>query len=320
MLSTAMDWPLSREEKKSQLLRLYNDDVQAADSMVESGNKALEALREELEAVRAAAGIHQKPRRLPDAGPLSPCGGTPDKIHKDEVARLRQAVESAAAVLRAILPPDEDESDVERGPSRCRARSEGAVRAPAAVALRPALCRTPRQAGRPKRKVSFGGQPEEEPTHDPELGKEVDGNDTKVILQTPPVRKGSSFSDSTPSSEATSRSPSPMKLRSDKKSRAVTSPTRRKEVKKGSSLKLHLTWLVCSVGLVGLGGLLAFQMGANQAVTRSSSTATPGDKACWSSGFTPQRCCSKKMGDQGDLGCWDQEFTYGRCCVAKKEL
>lgn len=157
MFSTALDWPLSREEKKGQLMRLYSDDAKAADGMLCAGNKTLEALREELDNVRCA-------------------GADKAEDAEEEVQRLRQGLESAAAVLRAILlKQDEDEPAScaeETSDSRSRARSEGASREPAAVALRPALCRTPRQSSRPKRRVSFGSQPEEEPAHDSDIGQD----------------------------------------------------------------------------------------------------------------------------------------------------
>jgi hypothetical protein len=161
MHTTALDWPLSREEKKGQLMRLYNSDVEAADVMIGSGNKALEALRDELDTLRAAAGVRKScPTRLPDEveSPRAPADST-----EDEVKRLHQAVENAAAVLRAILPI-QDEEDL-HSPRRCRARSEGAAREVASSPHRPALRRTPRQSGTPRRRVSFGPQPEEEP-HD----------------------------------------------------------------------------------------------------------------------------------------------------------
>jgi len=195
-MNFSMDWPLSREEKKSQLLRLYSHDVMAADNMLASGNQTLEALRAELEAVRSAAGIQKSAKKFPSISKLDALShpASPPKSADDEVQRLRQAVESAAAVLRALLP--EDEADEGMGdeeaktPPRLRARSEGAFREPSAVAARPALCRTPRESRRPKRKVSFGGEPEQEPAHSPAVMKEEEEEEhgSTIILQTPPAK------------------------------------------------------------------------------------------------------------------------------------
>lgn len=292
----AMDWPLSREEKKHQLLRLYNDDVKAADSMVESGNKALEALREELDAVRRAAGVHQvAKRKTADTGASH---RSPD----DEVERLRQAVENAAAVLRAIVPleDDDDEATMHTTPLRSRARSEGGERELRAVALRPALCRTPRESGRPKRKVSFGGQPEQEPAPDPSVGSDADEETTAppLILQTPPKRK-----DRNGKAGISSRSP--------------RSPPPNAQ-SKSSSFTLHLTWLLCSLGLVALCGYGAFKQGSNQ--TSPTSSPMRGDASCWNLGFKPEFCCDTAKGPKGRNECWDQEFTFERCCIGKKEL
>lgn len=305
-----MDWPLSREEKKHQLLRLYNDDVKAADTMVESGNKALEALREQLDAVRHAAGIHQSPCKAPAADTIPMLempaqAPLPRKAEatQDEVERLRQAVESAAAVLRAILPtPDDDDSVAEPSPQRCRARSEGAIRETGAAPLRPALCRTPRgdKSGRPKRKVSFGGQPEEEPAHSPAVMKDIDveGGQTAVILQSPPSKKVRSPGNDAP------RSP----------------PTCNADAQKRSGLKSNLTWLACGLGLASLGAYGGFQMSSNRTNDVNRPSFVMHDQACWTSGFSPQLCCSTDSGPRGLTACWDHQFTYERCCLGKKEL
>jgi hypothetical protein len=102
MFNTAMDWPLSREEKKAQLLRLYSEDVQTADTLLHSGERTLEALRKELDEVRYAAGFPCNSEKL---------ASTPKCTEDTEIQRLRAAVENAAAVLRAILP-QQDDSDV----------------------------------------------------------------------------------------------------------------------------------------------------------------------------------------------------------------
>lgn len=49
-----MDWPLSKEEQKRHVLRLYDKDVKAADRLLASGDAALKALRSELHLARAA--------------------------------------------------------------------------------------------------------------------------------------------------------------------------------------------------------------------------------------------------------------------------
>jgi len=308
MIGTAMDWPLSREEKKNQLLRLYNDDVRAADSMLSSGNRTLEALRAELEAVRAAAGIQKSVRKIMDNQDLP---GAPTKIADNEVERLRQAVEDAAAVLRAILPQEDSDpasctAEAEATPPRFRARSEGAGREPSAVAARPALCRTPRDSRRPKRKVSFGGQPEEEPRRasSPDVWKE-DVDDRAVILQTPPTR-----------TRHTGDSPVSAKTRSVR-SKTMSKPSL-EEPSTSSRLKVHLTWLICSLVLVTLCGYGAFQMGSRRPPAPRSRML--GDKTCWKLGFTADFCCDRSKGPVGNINCWDADFTYARCCQQEGEL
>jgi len=182
MFNTALDWPLSREEKTRQLLKLYNDEVKTADNMLCSGEKTMEALREELDAVRSAAGMRKAVEKTSETITSDGLGEAPPQAGEGEtVKRLLQSFENAAALLRAMLPmqnDDDDDAVREATPPKARARSEGAARQPAAVALRPALCRTPRNPSRPKRRVSFGNQPEEEPTHDADIKKDANGGDT----------------------------------------------------------------------------------------------------------------------------------------------
>merc|ERR1719375_2993556 len=175
-----------------------------------------------------------------------------------------------------------------------RARSEGADRAPSAVAARPALCRTPRESRRPKRKVSFGGQPEEEPSHSPEVSKYDEEDGRSVLLQAPPskVRAASV----------------------EKKGDCRETPASVAE--KGSRMKLHLTWLIFTVALVVLCALAAFRMGSSP----PEATSTAGDTNCWKQGFTPEFCCSKAWGKYGNVNCWDHDFTYERCCGEAQEL
>merc|ERR1719375_1577772 len=175
-----------------------------------------------------------------------------------------------------------------------RARSEGADRAPSAVAARPALCRTPRESRRPKRKVSFGGQPEEEPSHSPEVSKYDEEEGRTVLLQAPPNKVR----------------PVAVEKKGDCPETAALAAG------SGSRMKLHLTWLIFTVVLVGLCGLLAFRMGSSPSGTSNA----VGDKNCWKQGFTPEFCCNKAMGKYGNVHCWDHDFTYERCCGEAQEL
>eukprot|EP00930_Biecheleria_cincta_P069666 TRINITY_DN57378_c0_g1_i1.p1 TRINITY_DN57378_c0_g1~~TRINITY_DN57378_c0_g1_i1.p1 ORF type:complete len:406 (-),score=74.98 TRINITY_DN57378_c0_g1_i1:232-1449(-) len=55
-----MDWPLSREEQKKHVLRLYDKDVRAANELLHSGELALQALRDELKSVRSGSTEHKR--------------------------------------------------------------------------------------------------------------------------------------------------------------------------------------------------------------------------------------------------------------------
>eukprot|EP00928_Gymnodinium_smaydae_P063035 TRINITY_DN46735_c0_g1_i1.p1 TRINITY_DN46735_c0_g1~~TRINITY_DN46735_c0_g1_i1.p1 ORF type:complete len:370 (+),score=80.92 TRINITY_DN46735_c0_g1_i1:56-1165(+) len=163
------DWPMSREEKKTQVLKLYSRDVQVADGMLRAGEESMQALKMELEAIRRASGLFAEPssssssdcreaksqRRRSDSSRSSP----DESEVRNEVMRLRSAVESAAALLRAMEPADDASDDGESETVvRPRARSEGGARAvDNGTPLKPALSRTPRtsRCGTPLR-VSFG--------------------------------------------------------------------------------------------------------------------------------------------------------------------
>jgi len=319
----ANDWPMSREEKKHHILSLYSDDVRAADNMLSSGESALEALREELDAVRRAAGVRKKTSasaknsKSPGgqgetAGPLTPT--TPPSPGRDrEVERLRCAVESAAAVLRAILPPsdaDDETDENEKGMQSCltkpRARSEHAIRENGVVPARPALCRTPRNSGTPRKRVSWGSEPEQEP-HDltPDRNYE-DARRNVPVLEKPPMRKNISC-------EAQDKLPATPRYR---KCDAPSSSAGRKGIashgdseqrSNGTNVKIHLMWVTVGLVLTCTLSCLAFKMG--------SQTPAPvnqvGNPVCWHSGFTYDTCC---RGTRGNHVCWDRTHTYERCC------
>jgi len=157
---TALDWPMSRDEKKSHLMHLYDQDVRAADRMLLSERAALAAVREELTALKrspaarsfssAAAAwseVSDSCESCLQGGPAPAAQGA---------AEIWQVVERAAAVLRAVLPDREDAcvADAPRtaeAPGMVRAQSESAL------PLKPALSRTPcgSRCDTPKRRVSF---------------------------------------------------------------------------------------------------------------------------------------------------------------------
>lgn len=296
--TAAMDWPLSREEKKSQIIRLYNEDVRAADSMLSSGEAALEALREELEAVRRAAGVQRLDQDIRDNTPAS----------ESELQRLRAAVESASAVLRAILPPlDDVDDDDNASPSfsgRIRARSEGSSRnALSQACLRSSLCRTPRGKSRDGKcmRVSFGSQPE----------AEAEPNATR-------------FDADTVDSEESSPEKASLRLRLRSAHTSPTKPLRQLEevsggdmkkqtslvTKEGSDLlRVHLAWFafVCIILAVVVPIMLRWMS--------QPKVVTLGDPSCWIEGFRPDFCC---QGDDGRPECWDQFHTFERCCTPQQ--
>eukprot|EP00928_Gymnodinium_smaydae_P019070 TRINITY_DN1728_c0_g1_i1.p1 TRINITY_DN1728_c0_g1~~TRINITY_DN1728_c0_g1_i1.p1 ORF type:complete len:570 (-),score=133.89 TRINITY_DN1728_c0_g1_i1:45-1679(-) len=67
------DWPLSRSEKKTRIMRLYEQDVQAANELIRNGETALGALHQELRRIRNSTSSEASSRD----GDSDPCAGTP---------------------------------------------------------------------------------------------------------------------------------------------------------------------------------------------------------------------------------------------------
>jgi len=70
-----MDWPLSREEKKCQAIHLYERDVQTCNQLLESKDRALDAAREEIKALRRAS--------TASTTTTTACGSSPDESQVD---------------------------------------------------------------------------------------------------------------------------------------------------------------------------------------------------------------------------------------------
>lgn len=293
MHSSALDWPLTHSEKKTQIFRLYNYDLRAADT---------------------------------------------------EVERLRAAVESAAAVLRAIKPSkeiDDDDKDSSAdenlSPVKPRARSEGAL--PKCVqACKPALCRTPR-SDRPvkqRRKVSFGGQPEEEPLQvafhpimtDSEDEVEVDAK-AGQIKESPGPKKRTTKRDSIKlqkerstttntdrgdASDDDSSTELKKPITSTKASTECRIQADSAKVTIGSRIKGNLPWVICSLVLAMFIGQFALSSSPEQNPNPTVVTLF-GDPSCWVSGFRPEHCC---LGAGGNPDCWDGDHTYERCCMGRR--
>lgn len=119
----AADWPMSREEKTCQVIRLFDQDVKAADRLLEASEYRESVLREEvLRLRREVRSCHTK--ELADHEGTRSRHGVPRRCrssHRDQqmlegveaataaTHGLRQAMEEATGVLRTLL--------TSRGPS-----------------------------------------------------------------------------------------------------------------------------------------------------------------------------------------------------------
>lgn len=149
-----MDWPLSHEEKKRQVLQLYDREEQMTDSVLLSGHEALARMKAELETIK-----HKSKVLVEDQQDLS-----------EDSQRLFQALEAASAVFRAVVPSaleDDCSGDEHCGGSR-RAKSAGATRSdcipPRVASKKPTTPRSSLKGAGTQRsqkpRVSFGAQPE----------------------------------------------------------------------------------------------------------------------------------------------------------------
>jgi hypothetical protein len=164
--ATAMDWPMSREEKKAQVMRLYNQDVKAADEMIQAGHVSVQSLQAQIDEIRRA--IEKENITIWSEGQM-PGGGNRVNL-RNTVAnfeQLRGTVESSAALLRAMAfqqdlhgdAPDDRSGDAEASSGARRCKSEGGLRTVLDVAPpKSALSRTPRNSRgcATPRRVSFG--------------------------------------------------------------------------------------------------------------------------------------------------------------------
>ncbi|CAJ1401585.1 unnamed protein product [Effrenium voratum] len=155
------DWPLSKEEQKKRIIRLYDKDVKAANQLLSSGEaelkQAIQALHEELKAARAAAqsrssAAHREPRATRETRevvtdscpkrrfePSSPGSDRASDVTDadaaaEAAARLQHVIVDAAATLASLfgtsslssvlvgIAEEAEDGDKE---ARQRAKSEG---------------------------------------------------------------------------------------------------------------------------------------------------------------------------------------------------
>mmetsp|Transcript_41982 Transcript_41982/g.74230 ORF Transcript_41982/g.74230 Transcript_41982/m.74230 type:complete len:363 (-) Transcript_41982:75-1163(-) len=171
-----LDWPLSAEEKKGCVLRLYDKDVQAANELIRSSEERLEALQMQLAKTRNSADstlpsdVSEQstpvPKVAPNSGISKPVAAEQPAVvdaddTEDAADKLRAAIATATAALQELesAKGKKDQSNRDSESPRCsqsqhRSRSEGPL-----VGI---LCKDPQRRSRgssmggEKRRVSFG--------------------------------------------------------------------------------------------------------------------------------------------------------------------
>lgn len=128
------DWPLSREEKKSLVLQLYDQDVEAADRLLRNYTQQLQSLTRNI--------VDEPHTKNKDAGQFDrlksrrrSCGDCDCDVSEtkadsvDAVTSFRLAMATAAAALgfAGLMGVSSEEEDIPAGEvPKQRARSEGA--------------------------------------------------------------------------------------------------------------------------------------------------------------------------------------------------
>jgi hypothetical protein len=177
----ALDWPLSREEKKECLMKLYDLDLWTLDGAHRSGEAKIEALHEELLALRrgstrAVGGCKLSPEDSLDGragkeqmapsmgesclnGPLLESDQN-DSFVNEAMMQFQTVFANATAALGTLFASGnlecEGAVDDDADQFRLRARSEGANRDKMfRSALRKPHSRRHSRGGAPERRVSF---------------------------------------------------------------------------------------------------------------------------------------------------------------------
>jgi len=173
-----LDWPLSAAEKKGCVLRLYDQDVRAANAVIRSSEEKLVALQAELDTSRTS--VCKADNSVEDVGkvvittPEKESAVVPQQVDcgeanqaNDAAEKLRAAIASATQALQALecttsknqvehIDDKVPSTKCDRDRSPVRARSEGPVHG--------ILCKDSRRDSRglsceKKRRVSFGKLP-----------------------------------------------------------------------------------------------------------------------------------------------------------------
>lgn len=188
----SLDWPLSREEKKSRVMQFYDRDVHAADRLLEEAHTKLMVLQEELVSARRCSST-----ALASSASNSTSGSNVVADGGDGYARRRSIAEAAECMRRGIaqmesgLQARKDEGDdppegdglVGRhdGASRPRlVKSEEAARTVDTTATPPSvLCRACGYLhGEKGRRVSF----------DDQVGSNKNDGDQELLRVPTPMR------------------------------------------------------------------------------------------------------------------------------------
>lgn len=144
----AVDYPMSRDEKKNRVLKLYDQDARQADAMLRSGEEALESMRSELQQLRqtlpskdalglktttgfASTSKESKRSAAPRSeGSAEDVSSSPERdVPKplgEADAAIRKALSHATTVLEGLLETRGGSSG--EGESKARAKSEGNLR------------------------------------------------------------------------------------------------------------------------------------------------------------------------------------------------
>lgn len=88
-MQQAHDWPLSREEKKTCALRLYDRDLSSTTELLASGEAALKALKKEVSSLRQSGETSGENPPMKEGQEVSALDGCKESLHRKEADSIK---------------------------------------------------------------------------------------------------------------------------------------------------------------------------------------------------------------------------------------
>lgn len=169
----ALDWPLSRSEKKGHVMRLYDLDISTANCLLQSGETAMATLRQELQALKATKASNSSATSDPTPGSLPPKPGNCSKAQRQDSDSSGEVTCNSPGLAEQVSTIDNDDKAMLCNasgltpPSVGKKQTEGVPLGKAAECVEPKVSSAAGEqiiskcckADVPKKRLSAGGGP-----------------------------------------------------------------------------------------------------------------------------------------------------------------